>query len=121
MNVRNVPSRWRSSITTEGYTAEFLCVVHPGGILGDELEELGISPHDFAEQIDVPATLITQILDEEVGISGDVALRLGHWFGTSPQLWMNLQSTYELNKARRDSGAEIGRLPRRERSEEPAQ
>lgn len=102
---------WRSSITTEGHKAEFLCVVHPGGILSDELEGLGISARELARQINVPPNRITQIINEQRGISGDTALRLGHWFGTGPELWMNLQATYELNKARQETSAELEGLP----------
>lgn len=99
----------------------FLRVVHPGGILADELKELGISARELARQINVPANRITQIIKEQRGISGDTALRLGHWFGTGPELWMNLQSTYELNLARKLAGTEIEALPRRERYEEAAE
>jgi len=99
----------------------FLRVVHPGGILADELQELGISAREFARQIGVPANRITQIINEQRGISGDTALRLGHWFGTGPELWMNLQSTYELNLARKLAGPKIDALPRREQYEEAAE
>jgi addiction module HigA family antidote len=96
-------------------------VVHPGEILGDELTELGISARELARQIAVPANRITQIIRGERGISGDTALRLGHWFGTGPELWMNLQKTYELNLARQQVGAEIEKLGRREQSQEAAE
>lgn len=99
---------------TEPLSGNFLCVVHPGEILGDELEELGISARELARQINVPANRITQIIKGHRGISGDTALRLGHWFGTGPQLWLNLQSTYELNLARERAGVEIESLPRLE-------
>ena len=62
----------------------FLRVVHPGGILEDALEELNMSARELARQIKVPANRITQIIRGERGITGDTALRLGHWFGTSP-------------------------------------
>ncbi len=96
-------------------------VVHPGEILGDELTELGISARELARQIAVPANRITQIIRGERGISGDTALRLGHWFGTGPELWMNLQKTYVLNLARQQVGAEIEKLGRREQSQEAAE
>jgi addiction module HigA family antidote len=99
----------------------FRRVVHPGGILGDELEELGISARELARQIDVPPNRITQIIRGQRGITGDTALRLGHWFGTSPDLWMNLQKTYELNLARSQVGEEIEKLPRREQLTEAAE
>jgi addiction module HigA family antidote len=68
----------------------------------------------------VPANRITQIIRGQRGISGDTALRLGHWFGTGPQLWLNLQSTYELNLARKLAGAEIDALPRRQNADSKA-
>jgi addiction module HigA family antidote len=96
-------------------------VVHPGEVLGDELDELGISARELARQINVPANRITQIIRGERGISGDTALRLGHWFGMSPEFWMNLQKTYELNLARSQVGEEIAKLPRREQLTEAAE
>jgi addiction module HigA family antidote len=113
--------KWRSSITTKGYKAEFRLVVHPGEILGEELAELGISARELARQIKVPANRITQIIRGERGISGDTALRLGHWFGTSAELWMYLQKTYELNLARREAGKEIEKLTTREELMEAAE
>jgi antitoxin HigA-1 len=101
--------------------AKFLCVVHPGDILRDELEELGISARELARQLRIPANRITQILNGQRGITGDTALRLGHWFGTSPELWMNLQKTYELNLARKQVGEEVAKLPRRELPKEAAE
>jgi addiction module HigA family antidote len=99
----------------------FKRVVHPGGILGDELDELGVSARELARQVGVPANRITQIIRGQRGISGDTALRLGHWFGTSPEFWINLQKTYELNLARRDVGEEVERLARREQQKEAAE
>ncbi len=69
----------------------------------------------------MPANRITQIIRGERGISGDTALRLGHWFGTSPEFWMNLQKTYELNLARSQVGEEVEKLPRREQLTEAAE
>jgi len=109
------------STTTDVYESTFLCVVHPGGILGDELDELGISARELARQINVPANRITQIIRGQRGISGDTALRLGHWFGMSAEFWMNLQKTYELNLARSQVGEEVENLPRRELAEEAAE
>jgi addiction module HigA family antidote len=85
--------------------------VHPGEILEDELEELGITPTELARQIDVPPNRIGQIIAGKRAITGDTALRLGHWFGTDPQFWLNLQSAYELRVAREKAGQEIARLP----------
>lgn len=89
-------------------------MVHPGEILADELGALSISARELARQLQVPANRITQIINGQRGITGDTALRLGHWFGTSPQFWLNLQSTYELNLAHARAGAEIEGLPRLE-------
>lgn len=109
------------SITTKSYTAELRLVVHPGEVLGEELEELGVSARELARQINVPANRITQIIAGRRGVSGDTALRLGHWFGTGPQLWLNLQSTYELNLARQQVGNDVEKLPRREQVREAAE
>ncbi len=99
---------------TEPLSGSFLGVVHPGEILADELGTLDISARELARQLKVPANRITQIINGQRGITGDTALRLGHWFGTGPQLWLNLQSTYELNLARARAGTEIEALPRLE-------
>ncbi len=65
----------------------------------------------LARQINVPANRITEILDGRRAITGDTALRLGRYFGTSAESWLNLQKLYELRLAERKSGAEIARLP----------
>ena len=87
--------------------------VHPGEILGDELAELGVSPTESARQLCVPHNRITQILQGKRAITGDIALRLGHRFGTSAAFWMYVQSSYEVSKAEWVSGFEVARLPRR--------
>jgi len=87
--------------------------IHPGEILADELAELGVSPTELARQIRVPANRISQIINGKRAITGDTALRLAHWFGSSPQLWMNLQALYDVRLAEREAGAEIKALPRR--------
>ena len=81
--------------------------IHPGEILADELEELGISAAELARELHVPTNRITQILNGQRGISADTALRLGQWFGTGAQLWLNLQKSYELRLAEQLTGAEI--------------
>jgi len=97
--------------------------VHPGLILKDELDELGVSPSEFARQIDVPPNRISQILSGKRSITGDTALRFGHWFGTDPQFWLNLQSQFDLVVADRQTGNAIRQLPTRStlpaRSEQP--
>jgi addiction module HigA family antidote len=90
--------------------------IHPGEVLADELEEIGISPTELSRQLAVPANRISQIIQGKRAISGDTALRLGHWFGMSPQFWLNLQSAYDMRVAEKASGAEIKKLPTRARS-----
>jgi antitoxin HigA-1 len=95
-------------------------LIHPGEILADELSELGISPTALSRQIKVPPNRITQIIKGQRNITGDTALRLGHWFGTRAQFWLNLQSAYELRKAEQEAGVEIAALPKREGAGEAA-
>jgi antitoxin HigA-1 len=87
--------------------------IHPGEILADELLELGITPTELARQIKVPANRLSQIINGKRAITGDTALRLGHWFGMNPQFWLNLQSAYELALARRDIGNDLSKLVQR--------
>jgi antitoxin HigA-1 len=87
--------------------------IHPGEHLAEELRELGISAAELSRQIDVPVNRITGIIHGQRGITADTALRLGHWFGTSPQFWMNLQQLYELRLAEGEVGSQIAALPRR--------
>ena len=85
--------------------------IHPGEHLTEELNELGISAAELSRRLSVPTNRITQILNGRRSITGDTALRLGHFFGTSAQFWLNLQSLYELRLAERKSGHEIKSLP----------
>ena len=87
--------------------------IHPGEILADELAEIGISPAELARQLQVPPNRIAQIIKGKRPITGDTALRLGHWFGTSAQFWLNLQSAYDIRVAQAAAGREIARLPKR--------
>ena len=87
--------------------------IHPGEILADELAELGITPTELSRQIRVPPNRLSQIIHGRRGITGDTALRLGHWFGTNPQFWLNLQSAYEIRVAEARAGEEIASLPMR--------
>lgn len=87
--------------------------IHPGEHLAEELQEVGITAAELSRQIDVPVNRITGIIHGQRGITADTALRLGHWFGTGPQFWMNLQQLYELRVAEQEVGAEIAALPRR--------
>jgi addiction module HigA family antidote len=85
--------------------------VHPGEILKDELDELGVTLTEFARKIDVPPNRISQIIAGKRAVTGDTALRFGHWFGTEPQFWLNLQSAYEIRIAEEKAGRQIARLP----------
>ena len=87
--------------------------IHPGEVLAEELEQLGVSPTELSRQIRVPANRISQIINGKRAITGDTALRLAHWFGTSPQFWMNLQALYDVRVAEQEAGTEIKRLPTR--------
>lgn len=87
--------------------------VHPGEVLIGELDELGISPTELARQIGVPANRVSQIVARKRSITGDTALRLGHWFGVEPQFWINLQGAYDLRVAADAAGEAIARLPTR--------
>ena len=88
--------------------------LHPGTYLAEELAAQGMSATKLAHQLDVPPNRITAILNGQRAITGDTALRLAHFFGTSPEFWLNLQSDYELRVARQKAGAAIGALPRLE-------
>jgi antitoxin HigA-1 len=85
--------------------------IHPGEHLAEELEALDMSAAELARQIKVPTNRITEILNGRRSITGDTALRLGHFFGTSPDLWMNLQKLYELRVAENKMGTAIKDLP----------
>jgi addiction module HigA family antidote len=89
--------------------------IHPGEHLGEELKELGMSASSLARQLKVPPNRITEILNGRRAISGDTALRLAHFFGTTPEFWLNLQSLYEIRLAQRKSGKSIRGLPTIER------
>jgi addiction module HigA family antidote len=85
--------------------------IHPGEHLAEELEALGISAAAFARQLDVPTNRITGILNGQRSITGDTALRLAHFFGTSAAFWLNLQSLYDLRLAEQKVGKSIRSLP----------
>ena len=83
--------------------------VHPGEVLRDELEELGMSANAFAEALDVPANRISAILKGQRGVTADTALRLSRYLGTTPQVWLNLQKAFELRVAEIESGKDIAK------------
>src|SRR5579872_6291332 len=85
--------------------------IHPGEHLAIELSELRMSAAELARQLDVPTNRITEILNGRRAITGDTALRLAHFFGTTPEFWLNLQSLYDLRIAQKKAGKIIRRLP----------
>jgi addiction module HigA family antidote len=86
--------------------------IHPGEHLAEELKELGMSAAELARNLDVPTNRVTGILNCQRAITGDTALRLAHFFGTSAEFWLNLQSLYELRVSRERIGKAINALPR---------
>ena len=87
--------------------------IHPGEIFAQQLTELGVTPTELSRQISVPPNRVTQIIHGRRGVTGDTALRLGHWFGTSAQFWLNLQNAYDIRVAEQRAGQEIAQLPTR--------
>jgi addiction module HigA family antidote len=94
--------------------------IHPGEHLAEELEALGMSASELARKLDVPPNRITGILNGQRGLTGDTALRLAHFFGTSAEFWLNLQSLYELRIAEKKAGRRIRTLPKLKRPEQTA-
>ncbi len=83
--------------------------VHPGEILREQLDELELSANALSKALGVPVNRVTTILNGQRGVSADTALRLARYFGTTPQLWLNLQKTWELRRAEMESGREIAK------------
>jgi antitoxin HigA-1 len=92
-------------------------IIHPSEHLAGELETLGMSAAQLARKIRVPTNRVTQILNGTRAITGDTALCLGHFFGTSGQFWLNLQSLYDLRLAEQKAGKSIKALPTLKRRE----
>jgi antitoxin HigA-1 len=90
--------------------------IHPGEHLKDELDELGISASELARQLRVPANRVTEIIAGERSVSAETAVLLGHWFGTSPSFWLNLQTMYDLRIAERALGKTLSKLPTRKKA-----
>ena len=88
-----------------------LNAIHPGEHLAEELKELGMSAAELARQLDVPTNRVTEILNGRRAITGDTALRLAHFFGTTAEFWLNLQSLYDLRIAQKKVGRSIKGLP----------
>ena len=81
--------------------------IRPGEILRGEMEELGLSARQLALALKVPANRVTGILNEQRAVTADTALRLARYFGTAAEFWLNLQTAYELRRARREVGDQI--------------
>ena len=83
--------------------------VHPGEVLREEIDTLELSANALSRELGVPVNRITTILNGQRGVSADTALRLARYFGTTPQLWLNLQKTWELRRAEIETGREIAK------------
>ncbi len=84
--------------------------IHPGEILLEEfLKPLGMSMNKLADELHVPANRITQIVEGRRSITGETALRLARYFGTSPELWLGMQKDYDLQVARDEFEADVDR------------
>lgn len=86
-------------------------IIHPGEHLADELKALGMSANTLAKELGVPTNRLTQIIAGKRSITGDTALRLGKWFGTGADIWMNLQKNYELRMAAQEMGDVLEKIP----------
>ena len=85
--------------------------IHPGEHLAEQIDALDMSAAELGRQLGVPTNRVTAILNGQRAITGDTALRLGHFFGNSPQFWLNLQTAYELHLAAQKAGDAIEALP----------
>jgi addiction module HigA family antidote len=100
----------KSSITTKKIAMPNRVTTHPGEVLREEfLDPLGMSVNSLAMALRVPATRIGAIVKGERSVTADTALRLGRFFGTSAEFWMNLQAMHDLTKTRKESGMSIER------------
>ena len=89
--------------------AQLLPPIHPGEMLRDEIEERGLSMNQLARELRVPMNRVSAIVNGKRAITADTALRLARFFGTSAQMWMNLQADYDLEVASREVGPQIER------------
>ena len=84
--------------------------IHPGEHLAEELDALNMSATALARRLQVPTNRVTAILNGQRAVTGDTALRLAHFFGTSAEFWLNLQSSYDLRVAEAKTGKAIKKL-----------
>ena len=94
-----------------------IAAIHAGEHLAEELEALDMSAAELARNIGAPTNRVTQILNGTRSVTGDTALRLAHFFGTSAQFWLNLQNLYDLRLAQKKTGKSVKALPRLKRRE----
>lgn len=81
--------------------------VHPGEIMSVFLADYSLTPYALAKALHIPRTRIERVVRKEWGITGDTALRLARYFGTTPEYWMNLQTGYELGTVAEEKAADI--------------
>jgi antitoxin HigA-1 len=93
-------SKSRNTVNKRPCTTPRLPPVHPGAILKETLEDLGLSMNRLSQAVHVPANRISAIVAGQRSITGETALRLGRYFGTTPAYWMNMQARYDLETAR---------------------
>lgn len=105
----------------KGGQTMFMGAVHPGQILKDELDELGITPTELSRQIEVPPNRVRQITTGKHTVTGNTALRFGHWYRTDPQFWLNPQAQIGLVQADKETGETIRHLPTRASLQQPTQ
>src|SRR6478609_6443605 len=117
VRVSKAVKRGNCGLSLSGNRAMARPAIHPGEILADELSELKITPTELSRQIAVPPNRISQIIQGKRAITGDTALRLGHWFQTSAQFWLNLQTAHDLRVAGQQAGEEIDALPVRPKAD----
>jgi len=84
--------------------------IHPGEILADELEEINLDVSQLATRINISENELEQILKRQGNITGDIALKLGRFFNTGAEIWMNLQKAYELDLAREKLGNTLEKI-----------
>jgi addiction module HigA family antidote len=101
--------------------ADMLPPIHPGEILKEEfLEPLEMTPYALAKKLKVPRTRIERIVAEKIGITADTALRLGKFFKTSPQFWLNMQASYDIKIAEAALRDQLSEIPELEHPEQEA-
>lgn len=99
----------KSSITIDGVK---LPAIHPGGILADELAEIGVSVAALSRALDVPQSRMAEIVSGKRSVTADTALRLAAYFGTSARFWLNLQAAYDLAVTQATEGKHIASVVR---------